>query len=244
MDAAHWYAVTDVGDGILRIEERHAAPLHAGLMWLIRGRDRDLLVDAGTGVFPLRPLVLGLTGREPVLLVTHAHYDHMGAAHEFGERWAHPAEADILGEGGRIRTLAEGWLGPASFLQLPQPGFDAARHEVAPAPPTRLVAGGDIIDVGARPLEIVHLPGHSPGLLGLFEAATGTLFSSDALYDGPMILDLPGGDRGAAARSLKQIAALQPRIVHPGHFASLGGTKAQALVARRLAALDGAGQTV
>jgi len=43
------------------------------------------------------------------------------------------------------------------------------------------VRDGDIIDLGDRAFEVLHLPGHSPGSIALFEAATKTLFSGDAI---------------------------------------------------------------
>ena len=60
-----------------------------------------------------------------------------------------------------------------------------------PARPTVLVQAGDIVDIGNRHFEVLHLPGHSPGSIGLWEEATGTLFSGDAVYDGPLLDELP-----------------------------------------------------
>ena len=54
-----------------------------------------------------------------------------------------------------------------------------------------IVEEGDIVDIGNRHFEVLHLPGHSPGSIGLWEASTGTLFSGDALYDGPLLDQLP-----------------------------------------------------
>jgi glyoxylase-like metal-dependent hydrolase (beta-lactamase superfamily II) len=242
-----WYAIDVMGDGVTRIAERHALPLHGGQAWLVRGRDRDVLIDACTGIVPLKPLVQDLSGREPVLVVTHAHYDHMGGAHEFGARFAHPAEVAAMVLGGRAATLAEGWLGAGSFRRAPWPGFDPAAHEIRPAPPTGLLSDGDTIDLGDRSLRVIHLPGHAPGLIGVFDEAMGLLFSSDALYDGPMVLDVPGSDRAAFALSLRCIRELPLERVHPGHFESFDAARAHAIIDRRLAGavrLEGGGETV
>ncbi len=66
--------------------------------------------------------------------------------------------------------------------------------EIAPAPPTRLLDDGDVVDCGDRSFEVLHLPGHSPGSIGLWEAASGILFSGDAVYDGPLLDELDGSD--------------------------------------------------
>ncbi len=232
--AADWYEAREMDDGIVLITERHAAPLASCNMWLVRGRDRDVLIDTGTGASPLLPFVLGLTGREPLCILTHSHYDHIGAAHEFAERWAHPAEAEILASGGRVATLAEGWLGPHSFTALPRTGFDAATHDIRPAPATHLVDDGDEIELGDRRLNVLHLPGHSAGSIGLYEAESGILFTADVLYDGPMFFDLPGSSRADFAASLRRISELEIRRVHPGHHGSFDAARLRALTDQKL----------
>ncbi len=202
-----------------RITERGLGPLHACNIWLVVGRDAALLVDAGTGIAALAPVVARLTGRPVICLVTHAHYDHIGGAHEFADRRAHTAEAAVMAAPSPQSTLWSGWLDAAAFVG-PLEGFDMARYAVRPARPTALLADGDVIDLGDRSLTVLHVPGHSPGLLAAFEPATGLLFSSDALYDGRMFFDLPGSDPVAASRSLNRLAALPARLVHPGHFKS------------------------
>ena len=57
------------------------------------------------------------------------------------------------------------------------------------APATRLLWDGDMVDLGDRQFEVIHTPGHSPGGIALWEAATGVLFSGDIVYDGPLIED-------------------------------------------------------
>ena len=49
-------------------------------VWLVRGRDRDLLIDSGLGIASLRSALAALALRDPVLVLTHAHLDHMGPA--------------------------------------------------------------------------------------------------------------------------------------------------------------------
>ena len=65
------------------------------------------------------------------------------------------------------------------------------------APATTLLCDGDVVDLGDRAFEVLHLPGHSPGSIGLWEPATGVLFSGDAIYDGPLLDELDGCDIAA-----------------------------------------------
>lgn len=233
-EAGHvsWFEVDAYPDRIFRLREPGLAPLAAAHAWLILGDARALLVDAGTGVAPLAPLVRGLTPLPVTLLLTHTHYDHIGGAHEFSTRCVHALEAPALAAPTSVSAMWEGWLTRESFGRLPHPDFDVGAYSVRPAPPSLLVADGDTIELGGRILEIKHAPGHSPGLVCCFERATATLFSSDALYDGEMFFDLPGSDRRAAARSLEALRALAPAVVHPGHFESFGGERVGEVIER------------
>ena len=94
--AADWFRTSVVDEGLSVISEPFVDDLLQANMWLVRGRERDLLVDCGLGVASLRTALdpaLSVSGRDPVLVLTHAHLDHMGSAHEFDDCWAHPAEA-------------------------------------------------------------------------------------------------------------------------------------------------------
>jgi glyoxylase-like metal-dependent hydrolase (beta-lactamase superfamily II) len=87
-----------------------------------------------------------------------------------------------------------------------------------------------VIDLGNRHFEVLHLPGHSPGSIGLWEAATGTLFSGDAVYDGPLLDALPHSDRAAYARTMERLLALPVNVVHAGHDPSFGRERLKELV--------------
>ena len=86
-----WFETTAFPDRVFRIREPALAPLHGSNAWLIRGRDASVLIDTCIGVAPLRPLVEALAPGALVCVLTHTHYDHIGGAHEFAQRWAHGA---------------------------------------------------------------------------------------------------------------------------------------------------------
>jgi glyoxylase-like metal-dependent hydrolase (beta-lactamase superfamily II) len=126
---------------------------------------------------------------------------------------------------------------PDAFLTaLPYEGYDPAAYRVLPAPATRLVEEGDVIDLGHRRFEVLHLPGHSPGSIGLWEAASGTLFSGDAVYDGPLLDELPGSDIGQYVRTMKRLRELPVTVVHGGHDPSFGRERLRELADAYLAA--------
>lgn len=220
-------------DGVTLIHEPWIPPFFRCNMWLIRGRDRDLLIDAGLGAVPLRANVAALRDRPVTLLLSHTHFDHMGAAHEFAERLVHPAEAAIAADPTNAATLFDAYAGGGRdaemFFALP-PAWEAGAYRIAPAPATGPVADGDRIDLGDRVVTVLHTPGHSPGHVALFEETTGILFAQDAVYDGPLVDDCAGADLAAYRATMDTLRRLEPRIVHGGHFASFGPTRFRQII--------------
>jgi glyoxylase-like metal-dependent hydrolase (beta-lactamase superfamily II) len=119
----------------------------------------------------------------------------------------------------------------------PYRGFDARRHVLKGCEPTRRLEEGDVIDLGDRALEVLHLPGHSPGSIGLWEARRGLLFSGDAVYDGPLLDQLPGSDQAAYARTMRRLLELPVDVVHAGHDPSFGRERLRELARGYLAKL-------
>jgi glyoxylase-like metal-dependent hydrolase (beta-lactamase superfamily II) len=89
---------------------------------------------------------------------------------------------------------------------------------------------GDVVDLGDRSFEVLHLPGHSPGSIGLWEAATGILFSGDAVYDGPLLDELDGCcDIDAYVATMRRLWDLPVTVVHGGHEPSFGRARLVAI---------------
>ena len=248
--ARTWYDICAVGDGITLITEPHVHPILRCNIWHVRGRERDLVIDSGLGIVPLREAAAEVFENAITAVATHAHLDHVGALHEFNERLVHPLEAGMLAEGNDSTSLRPGDRGEAFvrlleeagyevpseyLLAYPSEAFDVCRFRIQPAPATTLIDEGDAIDLGNRRFEILHLPGHSPGSIGLWEEATNTLFSGDAIYDGPLLDNLPESDLIAYAQTMKRLQALPVTVVHGGHETSFGRDKLREIVARYLA---------
>ncbi|MEU7866942.1 MBL fold metallo-hydrolase [Dactylosporangium sp. NPDC049140] len=224
-----WYTQAEVGGAIVRICEPHVNELVSANFWWLRGSDRDIVVDAGLGVVALREAIPGLFERDPMVVLTHAHLDHVGGASEFGDRAAHTAEAGILAAGvpaslygaelyDKLGIDAAGEPVPELMIDvLPDPGYDPAAYRVEPITLHRTLDDGDRIDLGGRVLTVLHLPGHTPGSIALLEERTGTLYSGDVVYDGGLIDDLPNSDVAAYRRSMELLAGLDVSVVHPGH---------------------------
>jgi glyoxylase-like metal-dependent hydrolase (beta-lactamase superfamily II) len=234
--ADRWFEFQRIDDDITLIWEPHVVPLIRCNIWHVRGRDRDLLIDTGLGMASLKEAARDLFAKALTAVATHVHYDHVGGFHEFEDRIIHRAEAAkaaagntaSLYGGGKEDALIEsiraaGYdVPPQLFTALPSNGYDPLTYHVLPAPATRVVDEGDVIDAGDRRFEVLHLPGHSPGSIGLWEAKTGILFSGDAIYDGPLLDELPGSDIPIYVATMKRLRDLPVTVVHAGHDPSFG----------------------
>jgi glyoxylase-like metal-dependent hydrolase (beta-lactamase superfamily II) len=238
--AGEWYEQIPFGDGVTLIHEPFMRFYFRCNMWHVRGRDRDLLIDTGSGALSLAAGMPWLNRRPTLCLLSHTHWDHIGSAHEFAERMVHKAEAEILADPSNDATLATRYAvdDPAieaeMFTRRP-PGWRGSAYRIMPAPATRLVDEGDVIDLGDRRLAVLHTPGHSPGHVSLFEERTGILLAADVVYDGPLVDTLYHSDTTAYRETMRRLRDLRPSIIHGGHFPSFGPTRYRELIDAYLA---------
>lgn len=233
--AERWWRTHDAGDGVTLLVEAHITPMLESNVWHVRGRDADLVIDTANGVGALRPAIDRLSADRPVIAIaTHGHFDHVGGLAEFDDRRCHEGDAAETRSPFPVRIEREaqpdgveemfayyGFDVPdRTIAALPNEDFDPSAWVAPGAEPTSLVADGDVIDLGDRQLEVLHVPGHTPGSIALWEAATGLLFSGDTVY---VEARLGFDDREAAATSLRRLAGLPVRRVHAGHDRSFDG---------------------
>ncbi|MES1990356.1 MAG: MBL fold metallo-hydrolase [Pseudomonadota bacterium] len=232
-----WFDFRKVDDDITLIWEPYADPLIRCNIWHIKGREQDLLVDTGLGIASLKHAAQTLFDKPLLALATHTHYDHTGGFHEFENRIVHHSEAHLLETPSDFSGLyrrqipdaiircieASGYTIPDVLVTaIPTSGFDPATYTVKPAPAHRTVSDGDVIDIGRRQFCVLHLPGHSPGSIGLWEASSSTLFSGDAIYDGPLLDQLPESNIQHYIGTMQRLLNLPVRVVHAGHDPSFG----------------------
>ena len=236
--AEQWFHRKRVDDDITLIYEPHVHPLIRCNVWHVRGRDRDLLVDTALGLASLKEAAKDLIDKPLTACATHYHFDHTGGLHEFDERLIHPAEAQHVAEAYGVMHLRRSDFGADSRKALeeagyvldteelldayPREGFDPGAHPLIPAPATRVLEEGDSVELGDRAFEVIHIPGHSPGSIGLWEAATGILFSGDAVYDGPLLDNLDDSSIDDYIVTMERLRELPVSVVHGGHDPSFG----------------------
>ena len=141
--------------------------------YLVIGLNRAYMIDTGMGRSPLMPQIRALTGLAVDLLLTHAHPDHFGAAGEFERIW--------LCEDDR-ETLA-----------CSEPLCHRFGVPTLPVQRVRFFRDGDSFDAGGIRLEVLQLPGHTPGSCVFGVPEWKELFTGDAIGSGDIVLmTLPG----------------------------------------------------
>ena len=228
--AEQWYSSTTLDNGVTLLTEPYVDRLIRCNIWHIKGRDQDLLIDTGLGVCSLREAARDLLETRIIAVATHTHYDHIGSHHEFDVRAVHEAEVELMSMpepaplflsefGEQANYIIEAGYTPDEDLikALPYAGFEPRNHQTQAAPATWILQDGDVIDLGNRAFEVLHLPGHTPGSIGLWEAGTGILFSGDAIYDGPLLANLPDANINDYIDTMERLISLPVSIVHGGH---------------------------
>ncbi len=242
--ADRWFESTSFDDGVTLFWEPHVIPLMRCNIWHVKGRDRDLVIDTGMGVGSLTEAMASVIDKPVSAVATHGHGDHIGSHHEFDDVLIHPEERGAL-EKPDLSSLniLEAWgtegveelqnsgyeVNDQFFVSALPAGYVLESFIQKPAKITRLIDEGDVVDTGDRQFEVLHLPGHSPGSIGLWEQATETLFSGDAIYDGPLLDELAGSDIAAYCRTMERLIELPARVVHAGHDPSFGRDRLRTL---------------
>jgi glyoxylase-like metal-dependent hydrolase (beta-lactamase superfamily II) len=220
IDPAAWYETEPVTDAVVKIIEPHLDPWIQANLWLYRGPEVDVLVDTGSGIVPLAPLVESLRdlSRPLVVVATHVHVDHAGALHEFPVRLGHAAEAHAFAAMADVDTVADALRRLPYAATAPAGLPEPADYRMPPAPLTRVLEEGDTIDIGGgRAFEVLHLPGHSEGSIALLDRSNGLFFAGDVIYDGELLDALPRSDKAAYRTSLARVLELPVAVAYCGH---------------------------
>jgi len=166
-----------------------------------------VMVDPGEEPQRLLAAVREAGVRLEAILLTHCHFDHIGAvapvARETGaEVWCPRAETDLLTD---------------LMTYVPYP--DLGPYESYD--PEHTVAGGETLSLAGMEIDVLFTPGHSPGHVTYVPRGADAIFSGDVLFRSSIgRTDLPGGDH---ATLMASIAGLLERFgddtrVHPGHM--------------------------
>jgi hydroxyacylglutathione hydrolase len=173
----------------------------------VEGSDRAVIVDPGEEAPRLLAAIEEAGVTLDAILLTHTHFDHVGAVAPVARATGAPVYCPQL----VVPVLQD------IMAFVPWPGFGPYESW----DPEHTVAGGETLELAGLTLDVVFTPGHSPGHVTYAVRGEGALFSGDVLFERSVgRIDLPGGDGPTLMRS---IASLLERfdddtIVYPGHM--------------------------
>jgi hydroxyacylglutathione hydrolase len=210
-------------------------------VYFVQGRD-EFLPDSHTYVLgepssdDLSVVDVGLTGKGEYkiqsiqqagipltaikrIIMTHTHLDHIGCLREikkqlpWAELWVHTLEADLLESGDE-----RGVYGMEEFKGMCQMQFGLRPGDFKTAVDRKL-EGNETLELGGMVWEVLHIPGHSMGGIGLYNPVHEILIPGDVVYADFAIgrFDLFGADAAALKSTLWTLAELKVDILLPGH---------------------------
>ncbi len=171
------------------------------------GSTEALIVDPGDEA----PLLLGAIEKLGLdlqaILLTHTHFDHVGAVAPVARATGAPVYCPEL----ELPVLAD------IMSYVPWAGFGPYESWDA----EQSVRGGERLELAGFEIDVLFTPGHSPGHVTYVVADEGAMFSGDVLFQGSVgRVDLPGGDWATLAGSLRMLVESHPAetTVYPGHM--------------------------
>ena len=180
--------------------------------------DAGLMGKGGYKIESIQNLGIELSDIKRIIM-THTHLDHIGCLSEImesiphAELWVHSSEAGPLEEGD------EGIVyGMDMFQSMCQSQYGikpgAFRFKV-----DKRLEGGETLEIGAMNWEVISIPGHSPGSIGLYDRAGKILIPGDVVYADYAIgrFDLKGASGAQLRASLMSLAELDVDVLLPGH---------------------------
>ncbi len=201
-----WFQVEQFAGGIIQIgEPGHYENVKS---WLVEGKTHVALIDTGMGVSGRYQLVESLTDRQPLVLISHGHFDHIGSAHFYPRILVHELESDKL-RAGYPNQRYRPWFAREYMREIPLPeGFDPLTAEIPPVEPSGYLNDGDLVDLGGIQLEALHTPGHTPGSMAFFDRSNGALFPSDAIGHCSLLVHREECDPVGYRDTLQRLATL------------------------------------
>ena len=235
-----WFGKTIIDAKTTMLTEPFVHDFVSANIWHLKGRDADLLVDTGMGICPLAPEIDTPEGKPLIVVATHIHLDHVGSLHEFPLRLGPIQSASTFSTMDEAVTYAYMFTNlDGAVSKLPSPRWKAADYKIPPAPLTRTLDEGDVVDLGDRQFRVLHLPGHSPDSIALFDEADGLFFAGDAIYDSMLIDDLPDSSKPDYRRTMQRLIELPVRLGHGGHGPSFDGDRMREIATAYLRRTEG-----
>ena len=192
MDSS-WFKIKELADSVFMIQEplRRLAPdylTNSLNLFVVHDQKEALIIDCGTGVYSISDLVFRTLGKRTIVtpFITHAHWDHVGSLHEFESVLIHKEEMVKLQSDENLDIIREDVKerNDSIINDMANP-FIRKKFEGEPIH----VKDGEWIKVGKIEMQIIYLPGHTKGSIGIWHPDEKFLFVGDSLQTGYVYAD-------------------------------------------------------
>ena len=222
METQDWYSVNEFAPGSYQITEGGRFN-----MLLLVGDDKAVAIDGGIGIANLRKLYESITDKPIDFILTHTHWDHVGAASQWEKVGVHPVGETLLAND--LSKLEQGFLNmwKNNGNTFPE-WFDEAAYTIKPATFGWTLEEGDTFDLGNRKFHVYETPGHSPCSISLYDEREKILVSGDLIRcEEYLFLQVPHGGalrlRAIAAQARESRRGERGALDHLGPHRTLPG---------------------
>jgi len=168
------YKASKVADKVWAIVEDVNTPVN---IYVVEGKDSALIIDTGYGTGDLKTFIQTLTKLPLIVVNTHGHGDHDGNDSQFPNIYAHAADFDMINATFDRNRRKLAILSKDKDHKITPDELEAMLNV---APPVLVsIKDGYVFDLGGRKLEVIEVPGHTPGSICLLDAGNRILFAGD-----------------------------------------------------------------
>ena len=185
----NWFTVTQLTEELFAIAEfSHHEKV---ISYLIVVSEEALLIDTGMGYRSMLKLVRGITNNNIRVLLTHAHWDHIGSVHEFSDVWVFNNDYE------------KGLLSA---------GFSSENYKSPGLKNFNTFENDHQFQLDYLSINVIHTPGHTPGSVCFFVPEKGWLFTGDTLYRGPLYAHLPESNINDYKKSMQKLKFMKKKL--------------------------------
>lgn len=212
-----WYVTYQLNENTYAI----LAPYHwqETVSYLMIGDEKALLIDTGMAFGNIKLNVEALTEKPVIVVNTHSHYDHVSNNHHFDTVYGRDLPFTTKNSSGHPKSTWQNAIQPSAVSANLPKGFVYENYQNIGFEIDHFLKDGEIIELGARPVEVIFTPGHTPDGMLFFDRNARLLATGDTFYPSTLWAHRSDADFKDYIASAKKMAAMEQDVKYilPGH---------------------------